>query len=413
MIESPLTIKNKQYLYASVAGVIGIGVAGLLLWSLQEETPQTPPEAPFETHITTAGNRLNPQEMWVERIDADNKQISDKLASLEKMMTENARSIGDVEEKLQHMESECTPQVDMQEKPSETSTSFSSSEAQLSPDGTPHEGSGIRKITLNLSGISVDGKKQEKATLENTLPAGTFAKAILLGGVDASTAVAAPSDPRPVLLRITDPGTLPRKFKSDLKDCHVLASAYGDLSSERVYMRLEKLVCTERLTGEISETQVAGYVLGEDGKAGVRGVVADKAGPVIRNSLWGGFFGGMGKFFESHAGGMPAPFTPFTTGPTLNPKQMLLSGAASGTSQALDKYAEFFIKRAEQLQPVLQVAAGRLVNIVITQGTRFGETSVRQTLSKIRDRSRGMALQNLENQPETHNWLPPQEREGS
>ena len=59
----------------------------------------------------------------------------------------------------------------------------------------------------------------------------------------------AASDPRPMLLRLIDPGTLPRRFQSDLKDCHCTASAYGDLSSERVYARLEKLTCIERTSG--------------------------------------------------------------------------------------------------------------------------------------------------------------------
>ena len=272
-------------------------------------------------------------------------------------------------------------------------------------------GHGIQKIVLRLSGTGPHLKKNKPSTPENVLPAGTFAQAVLLGGVDASTAIAASSDPRPVLLRMTDKGTLPRKFCSDLKDCHLLASAYGDLSSERVYMRLEKLTCTERVGGEISETQVAGYVSGEDGKAGVRGVVVDRAGPVIRNSLMGGFFSGMGKFFESSQSQFALPATPFGALNPLSSQRILSAGAASGTSHALEKYAEFFIKRAEQLQPVLQVAAGRAVNVVFTQGTPFGETSVRKALSKIRDKSRKAAVQSLETEStlstDTPTWLPP------
>ena len=141
---------------------------------------------------------------------------------------------------------------------------------------------GVRKIVLKLSNKKLSGNlASKKKTIENTIPAGAFAKAVLIGGVDASTSITAQNDPRPVLLRVTDHGNLPRRFKSDLKACHVLASSYGDLSSERVYMRLEKLTCTERLTGEISETEVSGYIVGEDGRAGVRGIVTDRAGPLI------------------------------------------------------------------------------------------------------------------------------------
>ena len=94
---------------------------------------------------------------------------------------------------------------------------------------------------------------------EGTIPAGSFAKAVILSGVDASTALTASVDPRPMLIRLVDHGTLPRRFRSDLQDCHIVASGYGDLSSERVFARLEKLTCIERVSGEIIETEVAGY----------------------------------------------------------------------------------------------------------------------------------------------------------
>ena len=82
------------------------------------------------------------------------------------------------------------------------------------------------------------------------------------------------------------------------------------------------------------------------------------------------------------------------------------AGAANGASTALDKYAEFFIKRAEQLQPVLQVAAGRAVDIVFTQGTSIGDTNVKKTLSKIRDKSRKNAVRKLEEKSDSQDWLP-------
>ena len=408
--------KKKQYLYAGLIGAVGLGIMGLLIWSIDDQGTTSPTEAPKETNITTAGQRINPQEIWVERMEGENKLTQQKLDALEKLMISNVQTVGNAEDKVQQLEQDLEElrgtnasgnwhQSEQSVSDEGTVSSFSNSNSSMQDHMSPESlGNGVQKIVLNLSGTGPHVKKQEKATLENTLPAGAFAKAVLLGGVDASTSISAPSDPRPLLLRVTDKGTLPRRFHSDLKDCHVLASCYGDLSSERVYMRLEKLTCTERLTSEIFETQVAGYVVGEDGKAGLRGVVADRAGPIVRNSLIGGFFSGMGKFFESQQTQQTLPTTPFGAMNPLSARQMLSAGAASGTSHALEKYADFFIKRAEQLQPVLQVAAGREVDIVFTQGTRFGETSVRKTLSKIRDKSRQEVIQSLET--ENSNWLP-------
>ncbi len=401
-------IKRKQYILAGLAGLIGLILIALLILSIESEVKLNEPTPPKETNITTAGSRINSQEVWVERIESENKLTQQKLDALEKLLTASIKSTAESEDRLQQRLGEIeqqrvSPQPMGQELP------------VVSGEGQPLS-SGIRKIILKLSPQSLgplsqgnQNKSPERSTLENTIPAGAFAKAILLGGVDASTAITSSSDPRPVLLRITDHGNLPRKFKSDLKDCHILASSYGDLSSERVYMRLEKLTCTERLTGEISETQVAGYVAGEDGRAGVRGVVADKAGPLVRNSLVGGFLSGMGQFFGAQQQKSAFPVSPFGQTNALSAQQMLSAGMASGASNALEKYADFFIKRAEQLQPVLQVAAGREVDIVFTQGTKFGETSVRSSLSKMRNQSRKEALQKLESQSDSQNWLPESE----
>ena len=271
---------------------------------------------------------------------------------------------------------------------------------------------GIQRTTIAL----LNNKSQQHLkTADNTIPAGAFAGAVMVGGVDASTSIQASSDPRPVLLRITDPGTLPRKFKSDLCGCHVLAACYGDISSERVYMRLEKLTCTERKTGEIVEMTVNGYVAGEDGRAGLRGVVVDRAGESMRNAAIGGFLSGMGNFLsQAHN---PVTFSPINglaqTNPMTSP-EMLKFGAAKGASGALDKYAEFYIKRAEQMQPVIQVQAGRRVDIVITAGVAFENSAARGEMIKVNDQQR---LSQLHNPGEAslkpvETWIPKNQAQG-
>lgn len=419
MTEPTYVVKKKQLIYAGIAGSLGLLVIIGLIWSLGGEGAfESTPSTPKEIKIMTAGQRINDQEVWVERIESEYKLTQEKLNSLQTLLEVHIKNTSktQVDSDQENLRSCSQPQGrlnedDMSDSNESTLPSLSESMPQEVSEG---EGApiGLGKIILKLSSRILPGSVQsgkklgEKSTLENTLPAGTFAKAILLGGVDASTSVSSSSDPRPVLLRVTDHGTLPRRFKSDLKACHILASSYGDLSSERVYMRLEKLTCTERLTGEISETQVSGYVVGEDGRTGIRGIVTDKAGPLIRNSLVGGFFSGMGQFFSAQQQKTFLPVTALGQIPVIAPQQMLMSGASQGVSNAFEKYSEFFIKRAEQLQPVLQVAAGREVDIVFTQGTKFGETTVKKSLNKIRDRSRKAALQDLEEQSDNQSWIP-------
>jgi conjugal transfer pilus assembly protein TraB len=411
-------IKHKQYLLAGVVGAIGLIIIGAVLWSADPTPEVATDELPVkESQITTAGQRINPQEMWVDRMESDSKLTREKLEALEKLLMSNIKLTSDKDPQATELE-QSQEDEGIEDGPSNSLPTQELPAPDVLPQMSgigagqkPSPGSVVRKIVLNLS--KTDGKgPAERSTIENTIPAGAFAKAVLLGGVDASTSVQSQSDPRPVLLRVVDHGNLPRKFQSDLKACHILASSYGDLSSERVYMRLEKLTCTERLTGEISETQVAGYVVGEDGRAGIRGVVADRAGPVLRDSLVGGFLSGVGQFFSVQQQKTDFPTSPFAAAPALAPGQMLTAGAASGVSKALDKYADFYIKRLEQLQPVLQVAAGRQVDIVFTEGTQFGDTSVRQTISKIRNQSRQKTIQSLEESQDNSDWLPSVNKQG-
>lgn len=238
----------------------------------------------------------------------------------------------------------------------------------------------IQKVSLNLS----EGPHASLAnTPETTIPVGTFAKTVLLSGLDASSAMNASSDPRPMLLRIIDHGTLPRRFQSDLKDCHCTAGAYGDLSSERVYARLEKLSCIDRFTGEIIELQVSGYVSGSDGKAGIRGIVASKDGQFLARSLMGGMFAGLSNvanpqnrraqvnpFFEGGAVGESASGSGSQpSGPSIG--ETFMGGMAGGATTALDRLSQYYIDRAEQLQPVIQITAGQVVDIVFTGGTEL------------------------------------------
>jgi conjugal transfer pilus assembly protein TraB len=407
MIQSAFHLKKRQYIVGGAIGLLLIAAILIILYSVEEEiVPESKPSQK-KTVIATAGEQINSQELWVDRMESENKIMEKKIEVLRQAFENQEKASKEIKETFNLYSESQNTQTNI---PASSSLPIPPREdsACLTDKPFPTAPTGMRKIVLKLSNNKLSSKDQ-RATVENTIPAGAFAQAVLLGGVDASTSVHSQSDPRPVLLRVTDHGNLPRKFKSDLKACHVLASSYGDLSSERVYMRLEKLTCTERLTGEISETQVSGYVVGEDGRAGMRGVVADRAGPMVRNSLVGGFLSGMGQFFSAQQKS-ESPLFQIGSNPksesSLSVQQMFSSGAANGFSSALNKYADFFIKRAEQLQPVLQVAAGRQVEVVFTEGTRFGETSVKKSIEKIRNRSRKEAIQKVGAQLDKQSWIP-------
>ncbi|MFR2199561.1 MAG: TrbI/VirB10 family protein [Sutterella wadsworthensis] len=80
-------------------------------------------------------------------------------------------------------------------------------------------------------------------TVEDYLPAGSFVRGRLLTGVYASTGAGAASQPLPMVIRLEDTAVLPNAWRSQVTACHVTASATGDLSSERAFVRLDRLSC--------------------------------------------------------------------------------------------------------------------------------------------------------------------------
>ena len=398
-------IKNQQY--ALLLGLIAIlSVALIVTLTLAFNPKKHTATSGASKQLTTGASRANQQELWVHDFTAKamvtNKRLDlmeQALNNLLKLNKEPAAVVkepvavvtetsvdnlkNDLKRVQQFQEVQDLPLAD----PVAPVTSFSQPSSQVK--FRSHE---LKKISL------MSGKAKTLKTVDNTIPAGAFAQGMLLGGVDASTSIQASGDPRPILLRLTHKGTLPRRFHSDLEGCHALAAAYGDISSERVFMRLEKLSCVERKTGEVIDVAINGYVAGEDGRAGVRGLVVDRAGESMRQAMVGGFFSSVGKFLgQAKAPVLFSPATGLSQTPQLDAADIFKQSAASGMGGALDKYADFYIKRAEQMQPVIQVAAGRQVDLVFTKGLNFADSHLRQSLSQINDQKRYQEVQNQVN----------------
>ena len=402
--------QNQHIFFWSVITILCLIIIVIICLLLKAQPMQHTSVNVPKKSLTTGASRLDPQEIWVHEFnnkaditqkrlealeDTINKFIQLNTSKVEPINTNNTlTAAGNLKESL-------TVSRKSDELPAPPSQNTFPS--QYPTQKPPFRSQSLKKISLSLN----NGRQQKSLkSTDNTIPAGAFAKAILLGGVDASTSIQASSDPRPILLRLTNPGTLPRKFKSDLEGCHVLAASYGDISSERVFMRLEKLSCVERKTGEVMEMNIQGYVAGEDGRAGVRGSVVDRAGENMRNAMVGGFFGSVGKFLgQSNNPFLFSATTGLTETTPLSTGDILKQSAGNGMSGALDKYADFYIKRAEQMQPVIQVAAGRNVDIVFTEGFDYSDSIMRRTLSKTNDQKRFQQVQNLEETKPMQNFI--------
>jgi len=239
---------------------------------------------------------------------------------------------------------------------------------------------GILVVDLTTSVLESKGaeRKDDKGTgtgkpvthhVRDFLPAGAFAKAVLLSGLDAPTGGLAKTNPQPVLLRLLDHGTLPNRFRSRVRECFVTAAGFGDLASERAYLRLEKLSCVLR-DGTVLEVALKGFVAGEDGKAGLRGRVVSKQGQMIARSLVAGVAGGISS-------GIAQSFTSISTSAlgnvqSIDPGNIAQYGVANGFGSALDRIAQWYLERANEVYPVLEVGAGRVVEVVLNEGLELG-----------------------------------------
>ncbi|WP_242518440.1 TraB/VirB10 family protein, partial [Thiorhodovibrio winogradskyi] len=207
----------------------------------------------------------------------------------------------------------------------------------------------------------------EDAIPEVRIPAGSILQGVLLSGMDAPNGRTARQDPYPALLRLKDNAILPNRFRADIRECFLLVGGYGDLGSERVYLRAESINCVRR-DGRTIEVAIDGYAVGEDGKVGVRGRLVNKQGQVIGRAMQVSFMQGFSQLFST------VPVASVATGGTTMPYQQVFSGQAlqgaaiSGTGKALDRLAEYYLDLAETIFPVLEVDAGRGVEVILNRG---------------------------------------------
>jgi conjugal transfer pilus assembly protein TraB len=204
-------------------------------------------------------------------------------------------------------------------------------------------------------------------TVSTFLPV-SFTRGTLLGGLDAPTGGQSQSNPHPVLIRLSDNSVLPNRFRGEYRDCFVIAAGYGDISSERAYLRTENLSCV-RADGAALEVRIQGSVYGEDGKVGMRGRLVTKQGQMLANALLAGVVSGIGQ-------GLATSSTNYSTSAlgtiaTASGADAYRAGLGTGVGRALDRLAQYYIKLAENTFPVIEVDAGREIDVVITKGVRI------------------------------------------
>jgi len=218
--------------------------------------------------------------------------------------------------------------------------------------------------------IAAEPKPEDEALPEDAvlIPAGSILRGVLLSGMDAPTGKQSRRDPYPALARIEHDAILPNRFRADVRECFLVLAGYGDLASERAYLRTEAITCVRQDGGAI-EVPIDAYATGEDGKIGVRGRLVSKQGKIIAQAMMASFVEGFSKMFStvpvttlSTTAGQSATFQNVLT------PQAMQGAAVSGAGDSLDRLADFFMDMAEEMFPVIEIDAGRSIEFVLNRG---------------------------------------------
>ena len=378
-------VKRKQALVAGgLLIAVGVAMIGAIAF-MRANKPQSGaalPEKPVSLSIAPAGSAVDPKDAW-------RGQEGARIDRLE-------RSVGELTDLMKRQEAErqaaaklpgFPPGIPAAGQPAlppppppppGRPVSMVNLPPPTAAPGQPAPGQPVAEEDLGIesgemgpppeaaatTGAASPDKKPAK-TPGTYLPSGSFVRAVLLAGLNAPTGGQAQSNPHPVLLRLVDHAQLPNQFRLKAKDCLIVGSGYGDLSSERAYIRTESLSCVSA-NGEALDMPIKGYVAGEDGKAGVMGRLITKQGQVLANALIAGIGSGLGQAFKQSA--TTTSVSPLGTTSTVKEGEELKAGLSSGVGKAMDRLAQYYISLAEKLYPVIEVDAGRMVDVVITKG---------------------------------------------
>jgi conjugal transfer pilus assembly protein TraB len=415
---NPAAVKRRQYLLLAGIAAFIVGAALLSVSLTGSREPGERVLKPKPTQILAPGGQVDPKDAWRGQADAQLKGIEQKSHELSQRNTELEGQNKQMLERLKKLEQTgltplppppvaapaIRPNFGPNFGPDRPGSDQTASGPQrlpppppplparagsMSPSVPPFASPAIPPAPTMGSGslaspgiVSValaDGSamKAAKTPMDATksnpaardarryIPSGAFTRAILLGGLDAPTGGQSQRNPQPVLLRLVDNAVLPNHFRSKIKECFVVGAGFGDVSSERAYIRTESLSCVTR-EGTAIDVPIKGYVAGEDGKAGMRGRLVSKQGQLLANALLAGVASGIGQAFQQSSTTMSV--SPLGATSTVEPGKQFEAGFGTGVGKALDRLAQYYISLAEKVFPVIEIDAGRTVDVVITQG---------------------------------------------
>lgn len=413
-IKSPKDAKRAQMntVFIAIAGLLSLVMVGLYVTDKKSGQDKLKDRAPAEAELVKnyalPSSQVRPEDKWQAEAG---KQVSITQADVDKLKTDQADLLAQMEAMKKNPP---LPAGSLPGSPAQPTSGLSPERQQLAnaiagaalppppppPIGTPVGGSSaafggqapqpvatraeIMEIDLGngeekaLAGAATADAKDAKPKavlkrVEGFVTAGSFAKVVLLSGFDAPTGGQAANMALPVVLRVKSFFNLPNYYRANLKECFIVGNAYGDLPSERAYIRLSKLSCGLK-NGTALEVEIKGHVAGEDGSFGMRGKVVSKQGALLAKTFFAGLFAGIGNSIAAQ--NTTIQTSPLGTTSTIDPNKTMQSGLGTGASTALNKLGDFYLQQANAIFPIIEISAERVGEVYLMEGVDFGGAMV-------------------------------------
>lgn len=428
-IKSPQQAKKQQLntVFIAVAGLLSLVMVGLYVTDKKSGQDKLKNRGPVEQELvknyTLPSSQVRPEDKWQAEAG---KQVSQTQAELDRLKAEQA----DLLARMEHLQNnppaaapampagplpggaQATPAGGL--SPERQALASNIVGATLPPPPPPPAGAAGSGSTPAFGGaqpfpqqpaapvqrpeiMEIDlGKGEDKGPLSSNtaapagegkdakstakvkgaggfVTAGSFAKVVLLSGIDAPTGGQAANMALPVVLRVKSFFNLPNFYRANLKECFLVGNAYGDISSERTMIRLSKLSCGLK-NGQLLEVDVKGHVAGEDGSFGFRSRVVSKQGQLLAKTFFSGLFSGLGNSIAAQ--NTVVTTSPLGTTQTIDPNKTMQAGLGTGASTALNKLADFYMSQAQTIFPILETASGRVGEAYLLEGVDFGSARI-------------------------------------
>lgn len=213
-----------------------------------------------------------------------------------------------------------------------------------------------------------------------------LSRAYMITGAYAPAFSSGEEEPLPVLLQAEGDILIANDDTASVDKCLLIGSARGNMNSKTADIRLVKISCSLNDGKNMVEGSINGWVIGENGIPGVPGELLHKNGAWLSQTFVAGFLQTFSDALSNTGttqislGGTTTSTGTSTTVPVGTAvTDNMKSSVGGGLSTVFGKLGDYYIKMAEQIFPVIEVKAGRTVNILL----KGGETLTVQDFNKM------------------------------